>query len=198
MAAGTFSGTCAYKGAYSSAGVSIPTSTVVGTYGWGPGDLVTARLSQLRATSGSTTYTQSPFNMVYATSGLIKTPDGAVTGLTLQSSSRFGVTLVWNNFPTDIFSTGNSALTSYYVQRNCTGCSYAPSGYYVLSQGSLATSLQISLSASDTSKLNYTTTYKITVYPVNACGVGTNATTLTFTTLGPPQVPSFANPPVNT
>lgn len=109
------------------------------------------------------------------------------------------MTLTWDDFPTDIASTGNSPITSFLVLRNCTGCSYAPNGTYVLSQGSLATTFQVALSASDTTKLNYLTTYRITVYPVNACGVGTNAVgSLIFTTLGPPSVPSFANPPIVT
>jgi hypothetical protein len=133
-----------------------------------------------------------------AANELIDRPTGQVTGLALTSLTKLQAVVSWSAFSTAIADTGNSPITSYLVERNCTGCSYAPSGWFTLSANSLATSLTIPVSATEQNGMTYNRVYKVRVTPLNICGAGYNPVSIDLTTKVAPSAPLVAFPPVKT
>ena len=95
-------------------------------------------------------------------------------------------------------STGNTPITSYYIERNCTGCAYAATGWFALSQGSASTSLTVNLNANEQQGMTYDTDYVVNVYAVNQCGIGYYPSSLGLKTKTAPSAPLAANTPVKT
>jgi hypothetical protein len=152
---------------------------MIDVYGYAPGNFVTARVNQKRQSTTSIIYTPSGYNEDISGFELMDVPKGAVTGLTVSSSTRLSIVLSWNVFSTAIADTGNSPLTAYYVERSCPTCT---GGWMHLSSTSLTNSQTITLSTNEAAGVTYNTTYTLRVTPINQCGIGLNKSTLVFTT----------------
>ena len=130
----TYDKPCIFNSTYPANPVTVPNSVMIDVYGYAPGSFVTARVNQKRQDSPPITYTPSGYNEDITGMDLIDVPRGAVSGLSVATSTRLSITLSWNAFSSAIADTGNSPLTAYYVERSCVTCA---GGWLHLSSTSL-------------------------------------------------------------